>query len=85
MSEKHTIDVGHVEANGNFERGWRDEKFGDRQLSVVAQDRAVDEKEMTIRQAIRIYKKAIGWSLLISCVVIMEGMDSPRYRSPCHH
>lgn len=79
-SEKQfaAADVGQVEANGNFDRSWRDEKWGTdgRQLSVVAQNRAIDEKGMTIPQAIRIYKKALLWSLAISCVVIMEGYDT---------
>jgi hypothetical protein len=78
MSEKQQAeaDVGHVEANGNFDRGWREEKFGDRRLSVVAQDVAIEEKDMTIRQALKIHKKAMLWSLGISCVVIMEGYDT---------
>jgi len=78
MSEKQQIeaDVSHVEANGNFERSWREEKWGDRRLSVIAQDVALEEKEMTIRQAVKVYKKAIMWCLAISCVVIMEGYDT---------
>jgi hypothetical protein len=77
MAEKHVTDVGHVEANGNFDRAWRDEKIGDQRLSVVAQDRAIDEKEMTIRQALKIYKKAVMWAFIVSCVVIMEGTINP--------
>jgi hypothetical protein len=77
MAEKNVTDVGHVEANGNFDRAWRDEKIGDQRLSVVAQDRAIDEKEMTIRQALKIYKKAVMWAFIVSCVVIMEGTINP--------
>lgn len=76
MAEKTNHDIQHVEANGNFERNWREEKWGDRKLSVVAQDIAIDEKHMTIPQAIKIYKKAIMWCLVISCCVIMEGYDT---------
>jgi hypothetical protein len=77
MSEKQQIanDVEH-EANGNFERSWRDEQWGDRRLSVAAQDVSFEEKEMTIPQALKIYKKAVLWCLVISCVVIMEGAYS---------
>jgi SP family general alpha glucoside:H+ symporter-like MFS transporter len=64
------------EANGNFDRSWREEKWGDRNLSVAAHDFAKDEKEMTIRQAIMAYKKAILWCLVISTCVIMEGYDT---------
>ena len=76
MTEKNISDIGHLEANGNFDRSWRDEKIGDRRLSVVAHDTAINEKEMTIRQALKIYKKAVMWAFIVSCVVIMEGYDT---------
>lgn len=74
-TEKHTADVGHVEANPNTDGSWRDEKWGteQRNLSVVAQERAFDEKEMSIAQAIKVHKWAIWWSFAISLTVIMEG------------
>lgn len=76
MTEK-TPKPAHVESNSNFDNTWRDEKWGpDRRLSAVAQDTAVDEKEMTTMQALKIYKKAVLWSLAISGVVIMEGYDT---------
>lgn len=76
MSEK-VIERTEVEANGNFDTAWRDETWGpDRRLSAVAQDTAIDEKDMTTLQALKIYKKAVLWSLAISCVVIMEGYDT---------
>jgi hypothetical protein len=34
------------------------------------------EHNLTIRQGIRAYKKAIGWSILLSSAVIMEGYDT---------
>lgn len=78
MTEKHqeATEIGHVEANGNFERDWREEKWGGRRLSVMAHDVAVQEKDMTILQALKMYKKAMFWSFIISCVVIMEGYDT---------
>lgn len=75
MSEKfqhETIDVAAAD-NGNFDRSWRDEKWGERALSVAAQDTAAEEKNMTVMEAIKVYKKAIIWSLIISTCVIMEG------------
>jgi hypothetical protein len=76
MSEKQTHDISHVEANGNFDRSWRDEKWGNRSLSVAAQDVASQEKEMTIWQAVQANPMAIFWSLVISTCVIMEGYDT---------
>lgn len=77
MAEKGEIShVSDVEANGNFDRSWREEKWGGQRLSVAAQQATDDEKELTIPQALRIYKKAVVWCLIISCVVIMEGYDT---------
>lgn len=64
------------EENGNFDRTWRDEKWGERTLSVAAQGTANDEKSMTTWQAVKASKKAIMWSLIISTCVIMEGYDT---------
>ncbi|PLB53878.1 putative MFS alpha-glucoside transporter [Aspergillus steynii IBT 23096] len=33
------------------------------------------EHNMTLWQALRIYPKAVGWSILLSCAIIMEGYD----------
>lgn len=33
------------------------------------------EKEMTLLQGIRLYPKAVAWSMLISACIIMEGYD----------
>ena len=80
MSSKKKVDHDdeHVaaEANGNFDRSWRDEKWGERKLSVVAQEIDDDEKDLSISDAIKHYPKAIGWCLVISTCVIMEGYDT---------
>ena len=78
MDDKTVQNVSEIdtEANGNFDRSWREEKWGERSLSVAAQDTTRDEKDMTVRQAIRASKKAIFWSLVISTCVIMEGYDT---------
>lgn len=64
------------EANGNFDRSWREEQWGEKKLSVAAHDFTIDEKEMTIRETIVANKKAIFWSLVISTCVIMEEYDT---------
>jgi SP family general alpha glucoside:H+ symporter-like MFS transporter len=40
-----------------------------------AQHAAADEKSMTLVQAIKLYPKAIGWSVVLSSALIMEGYD----------
>jgi SP family general alpha glucoside:H+ symporter-like MFS transporter len=40
-----------------------------------AQHAAADEKSMTLIQAIKLYPKAVGWSVVLSSALIMEGYD----------
>ena len=76
--EKKVMDIEHeaMDNNGNFDRSWRDEMWGDRKLSVAAEETAKDEKDFTTWEAIQASKKAILWSLVISTCVIMEGYDT---------
>lgn len=76
MADIEKSDAVYIEANGNFDRSWRDEKWGDRKLSIAAQDTARVEKESTVWKTIQASKKAIFWSLIISTCVIMEGYDT---------
>lgn len=77
-NEKSEIGIVHSvasndEENGNFDRSWRDEQWGDRKLSQAAQNVAESDEHMTIQEAIRYYPNAIAWCLTISTCVIMEG------------
>ena len=40
-----------------------------------AQHAATDEKQMSLPQAVRLYPKAVGWSMVLSSALIMEGYD----------
>ena len=40
-----------------------------------AQHAADDEKSMSLVQAIKLYPKAVGWSVVLSSALIMEGYD----------
>jgi SP family general alpha glucoside:H+ symporter-like MFS transporter len=40
-----------------------------------AQHAAAEEKSMTLIQAIKLYPKAVGWSVVLSSALIMEGYD----------
>ncbi|KAF2464714.1 uncharacterized protein BDR25DRAFT_296280 [Lindgomyces ingoldianus] len=40
-----------------------------------ARHAAADEKSMSLAQAIKLYPKAVGWSVLLSSALIMEGYD----------
>ncbi|KAI1077990.1 general substrate transporter [Whalleya microplaca] len=44
-------------------------------LASSAQLAAATEQTMTLREALRLYPHAIGWSVLLSCTLIMEGYD----------
>lgn len=43
--------------------------------SQEAKDATEQEKNMTLMQAIKLYPKAVAWSVLISTAIIMEGYD----------
>lgn len=43
--------------------------------NAQAQHAAAEEKTMSLREALRLYPKAIGWSVLLSTTLIMEGYD----------
>lgn len=47
--------------------------------SVRAGDSVPREPNLTIREAVRVYRKAILWCLLTSACVIMEGYDMILY------
>lgn len=55
-------------------------------LALEAKHAASSEQEMTLWAAIKTYPKAIGWSVLLSSTLIMEGYDlallSSLYNSP---
>lgn len=44
-------------------------------LSVDAKDATDKEHSMSLREAIKMYPKAIGWSIFLSSAVAMEGYD----------
>ncbi|KAK4496491.1 hypothetical protein PRZ48_012471 [Zasmidium cellare] len=44
-------------------------------LSVDAKDATEKEHHMTLRQALKLYPKAIAWSIFLSSAVAMEGYD----------
>ncbi|KAF2727680.1 MFS maltose permease-like protein [Polyplosphaeria fusca] len=43
--------------------------------NTEAQHAATEEKTMTLVQAVKLYPKAVGWSVLLSSALIMEGYD----------
>lgn len=43
-------------------------------LAEEAKNAADSEHQMTLRKAIKLYPQAIGWSVLLSSTLIMEGM-----------
>ncbi|KGO43508.1 Major facilitator superfamily domain, general substrate transporter [Penicillium expansum] len=65
--EKH---VDSIEPAGHVLPGYSD-------LQTTAEAHAAIEKEhnMTAIQALKLYPKAVAWSLLLSCAIIMEGYD----------
>jgi SP family general alpha glucoside:H+ symporter-like MFS transporter len=54
-----------------------DEEFSKRDRTVIEHARAAAAKEqnMTLLQGIKLYPKAIAWSMIISTCIVMEGYD----------
>lgn len=54
-----------------------DEDFSKRDRTVIEHARAAAAKEqkMTLLQGIKLYPKAIAWSMIISTCIVMEGYD----------
>lgn len=64
LSDK--MDTKHTEASTIHKDG---------SLVDEAKNAANAEQSMTLGQAIKTYPKAIGWSMLLSATLIMEGYD----------
>ena len=65
------------EANGNFDRSWRDQQWTRGQsISAEAQQQYTSEADLSVREAIKYFKPALMWSLIFSTCVIMEGYDT---------
>jgi SP family general alpha glucoside:H+ symporter-like MFS transporter len=45
-------------------------------MSIDARAATSAEHKMSLSDGIRLYPKAIGWSILLSCTIIMEGYDT---------
>ncbi|KXG50971.1 Major facilitator superfamily domain, general substrate transporter [Penicillium griseofulvum] len=73
-SEKLASD--HVERHDSIEPAGHDlEGFSDVKTTAEARSAIQKEHNMTAMQALRLYPKAVAWSLLLSCAIIMEGYD----------
>ncbi|SCV69683.1 BQ2448_1077 [Microbotryum intermedium] len=46
------------------------------EMTQEARDAHTFEQNLTMAQSVRLYKKGVGWSLLLSMAIIMEGYDS---------
>ena len=66
-------DAVHIEAGAGIHLGNKDPGF----VGVVEAAQVATEKEhaMSLWQGIKLYPKAIGWSVLLSTAIVMEGYD----------
>ncbi|KAJ5169342.1 Major facilitator superfamily domain general substrate transporter [Penicillium coprophilum] len=73
-SEKLASD--HVERHDSIEPVGNDlDGFTDLKTTTEAHAAIEKEHNMTALQALKLYPKAVAWSLLLSCAIIMEGYD----------
>ena len=67
--------VVHVEPSGAIERRTVISTQHAAQTVTDAQNATEKEQNMTLMQGLKLYPKAIGWSLIFSAAIIMEGYD----------
>ncbi|QSZ32062.1 hypothetical protein DSL72_001631 [Monilinia vaccinii-corymbosi] len=65
----------HFQDEGHLNEGHLNVKTSREQMIKNAKASTEKEQKMTLLQGIRLYPKAIGWSLLISTCIAMEGYD----------
>jgi hypothetical protein len=84
-SVEHKGDATTTVRNGEMGAGEDDLHHVKALEQVVASARAGAESEqrMTLMQGIRLYPKAIMWSLLISTCIVMEGFDMALVNTMC--
>lgn len=58
------------------EKHFNDHHVTEKEITEDARLATTKEHELTLRQGLRAYKKAIMWSILLSSAVIMEGYDT---------
>jgi SP family general alpha glucoside:H+ symporter-like MFS transporter len=77
MASEKVAMAEHVEKDSNSIDHATHPEVDQTDLKISNEAHAAIEKEhnMTPWQAVRIYPKAIGWSFLLSCAIIMEGYD----------
>lgn len=92
MEKPDTVNIEQIcEQGAVLHKLGSDEMWPQAAITAVARDGDEEEKTMSIRQAMKHYKKAILWSLTISLCVIMEGYDTNlisnfyAYRETCLH
>jgi SP family general alpha glucoside:H+ symporter-like MFS transporter len=72
MDEKKDYTITHVESNGLTPTV----TAGGKALQQTIADATNAEHELTIREALKIYKPAVLWALVFQMCVIMEGYDT---------
>ena len=58
------------------EKHLSDHHVSEKEINEDARVATTKEHDLTLRQGLRAYRKAIMWSVLLSSAVIMEGYDT---------
>ncbi|KAK9238567.1 general substrate transporter [Lipomyces kononenkoae] len=75
MHIKNDVNVLEVGSRDASHRPIGSEKISEH-LLVEAKEATSLEHQMTVWHALRVYPKAVGWSILLSLAIIMEGYDT---------
>jgi SP family general alpha glucoside:H+ symporter-like MFS transporter len=76
MEKQDGSDVQQVETSVSIAHASDEKRIAGQTLEEAAEQGTIDEKELSVRDAIKAYPKAILWSLVFSTCVIMEGYDT---------
>ncbi|MAD86657.1 MAG: hypothetical protein CL912_27185 [Deltaproteobacteria bacterium] len=76
MEKNVTYIAEQVETNAHDAALHGEAPVAGKTLEQAAEQGIIDEKELGVRDAIKAYPAAVGWSLVFSTCVIMEGYDT---------
>jgi SP family general alpha glucoside:H+ symporter-like MFS transporter len=74
-SPKATVGPTHTDIVNMEDKAERDVAHEELKPEYGARNAEAQEKTMTLMQAIKLYPTAIGWSMVLSTALVMEGYD----------
>jgi SP family general alpha glucoside:H+ symporter-like MFS transporter len=74
--QSKTSEISPETVEHDREKSLSDHRVTEKEISEDARLATTKEHQLSLRQGLRAYRKAIIWSILLSSAVIMEGYDT---------